>query len=70
MLERFKCFNINVIDEYMIVQKSALIGIYQIQRNVRFRVFWDVAVLLGFMFSIVSKENSASILKGYRVKLT
>jgi len=54
----------------MIVQKSALVGIYQIQWNVRFQVFWDVAVLLGFMFSIVSKESSASILKGYRVKLT
>jgi len=40
------------------------------QCNVRFWVFWDVSVLLGFIFSIVSKESSAFILKGYRVNLT
>jgi len=30
MVERYKGFNINVIDKYIIVLKSALVGIYQI----------------------------------------
>jgi len=28
MLERFKCFNVNIVDKYFITCRSALVGVW------------------------------------------